>query len=87
MALSKSITLKSNFGDDVVFNNAYIRVVNITGNKQQLNVEAHYCKTKDGMFLHKTQSAFTPSLDANNFIAQAYEHLKTLQEFTGATDC
>jgi hypothetical protein len=87
MALSKSITLKSNFCDDVVFNNAYIRVVSIAGDKHQLNVEAHYYKTKDGMFLHKTQSAFTPSLSANNFIAQAYDHLKSLPEFSGSIDC
>ena len=30
---------------------------------------------------------FTPSLEGSNFIAQAYEHLKTLPEFSGATDC
>jgi hypothetical protein len=30
---------------------------------------------------------FFPSLEGNNFIAQAYEHLKTLPEFEGAEDC
>jgi hypothetical protein len=87
MALLKSVTLKTNFGDDVVFNNAYVQVVNITGGKNKLNVEAHYFKTKDGMFLHKTQAAFEPVLNGNNFIAQSYEYLKTLPEFAGATDC
>ena len=31
--------------------------------------------------------SFTPNLDGQNFIAQAYNHLKTLPEFSGATDC
>jgi hypothetical protein len=30
---------------------------------------------------------FAPNLDGANFIKQAYEHLKTLPEFSGATDC
>jgi hypothetical protein len=30
---------------------------------------------------------FVPSLEGANFIAQAYEYLKTLPEFKGATDC
>ena len=36
MALSKQITLKTNFGDDVVFNNAYIKVYNLMGDKTVL---------------------------------------------------
>jgi hypothetical protein len=31
--------------------------------------------------------SFAPDLNGKNFIAQAYEHLKTLPEFAGATDC
>ncbi len=30
---------------------------------------------------------FAPELDRENFIKQAYEHLKTLPEFEGAEDC
>jgi hypothetical protein len=30
---------------------------------------------------------FTHNLAGKNFIAQAYDHMKTLPEFAGATDC
>lgn len=30
---------------------------------------------------------FDVSLEGKNFIAQAYDHIKTLPEFTGASDC
>jgi hypothetical protein len=33
------------------------------------------------------QYSFVPEMKNSNFIAQAYEHLKTLPEFAGATDC
>ena len=33
------------------------------------------------------QFNFVPNLEGQNFIAQAYEHLKTLPEFAGAEDC
>ena len=31
--------------------------------------------------------SFKPTLDGDNFIQQAYNHLKTLPEFAGSTDC
>jgi len=33
MALKKQVMLKSNFGDDVIFNNAYVKVGALHGNK------------------------------------------------------
>jgi hypothetical protein len=42
---------------------------------------------KDGQMLEPKTYRFAPSLDGKNFITQAYEHLKTLPEFAGATNC
>lgn len=87
MALAKTITLKTNFGDDVTFNNAYIRVATINGDKNLLNLEVFYFKEQGGKYLQKTEMSFVPSLEGVNFIAQAYTHLKTLPEFSDAVDC
>jgi hypothetical protein len=86
MALRKQVILKSNFGDDVFFNNAYIKVENIAGNKMQIRADVSVYKKADDQIIDKKYYAFVPSMN-HNFIAQAYEHLKTLPEFAGATDC
>ena len=87
MALTKQVTLKSNFGDDVVFNNAYIMVGALYGDKKSLRIEVNVHRAKGETILDRCQFYFTPILDGKNFIAQAYEHLKTLPEFADAVDC
>ena len=42
---------------------------------------------KDGELVDTRSMSFVPVLDGDNFIRQAYFHLKTLPEFAGATDC
>lgn len=87
MALKKQITLKSNFGDDVFFNNPYVKVNALHGNKNSLRIDVNVHKTEGGVILDQHQFYFSPMLDGKNFIAQAYDYLKTLPEFAGATDC
>jgi len=87
MALQKNVVLKNNFNEDSVFNNAYIKVDFVTGNAQKIFCKVGTYKSKDGDLLKKDQYEFLPNLTETNFIAQAYEHLKTLQEFAGATNC
>ena len=87
MALKKHMTLKSNFGDDVSFNDAYIKIENVTGNKLQIRADVSIHKKVDGQIIERTYYTFVPSMDGENFIKQAYEYLKTLPEFAGATDC
>lgn len=87
MAIKKSITLESNFGDLVVFTDAYIKVVNLGGNKENLSADYAVLKEKDGRFLKAGSVSFAPVLEGDNFIAQAYEQLKTLPEFADAVDC
>ena len=87
MALKKQVILKSNFNDDVAFNNAYIKIENVNGNKTSMRFEVYIYKEKNGFVVDRKSYAFVPTLEGNNFIAQAYEHLKTLPEFEGAADC
>lgn len=86
MALRKQITLKSNFGDDVSFNDAYIKVENITGHKLQIRADISIHRKVNDRVIERRHYAFVPHMDSN-FIRQAYEHLKTLSEFSDAIDC
>ena len=87
MALKKSISLKTNFGDTVVFPSAYIKVNNIIGDKNEMRADVMFLKEAGEMIVDNKSYFFSPNLNESNFIAQAYNHLKTLPEFAGATDC
>lgn len=87
MALTKQITLVSNFGDSVSFDEAYIKVDSLTGNKEQMRAYVSTYKKENEQIISRKNYSFTPNLNGKNFIAQAYAHLKTLPEFTGASDC
>jgi hypothetical protein len=89
MALQKTITEKNNFGTDSVLTDCYIRVDRIIGGK--LGAHATVCfmsPSKDAVYLERSYE-FTPTVGdgAKDFVAQAYDHMKTLPEFEGAVDC
>lgn len=86
MALTKNLFLKNNFDDQSVFPNAYIKVQSVTGGKERMTAVVISFKEKDGFHLNSKSYNFVPNLESN-FIAQAYEHLKTLPEFADAIDC
>jgi hypothetical protein len=86
MALSKNITVKA-YGKNLNFDDAYIKASSLTGTKDQVDVKICIFSAKDGELLETTYVRFVPSMTGANFIKQAYEHLKTLPEFAGSTDC
>lgn len=77
----------------VVLKNAYIRIDEIGGSKSRLSIRVRVYNS-EGSFRDGKESfseelySFLPSVDddAPNFIKQGYEFLKSLPEFTGATD-
>jgi len=87
MAFKMQITVKNNFNDDVIFNNIYTKIEMISGNKEKIRVDLIYKRQSDELIVLKQCYFFVPDLNGNNFIAQAYEHLKTLPEFSGVVDC
>lgn len=65
---------------------AYVKVTSVKGNKNQIIADVHFAGDTE-QFNKQYQIPVSVELGAPNFIAQAYEHLKTLPEFSGATDC
>jgi hypothetical protein len=85
MALQKTVVAPQGF----TATNAYHRVeaIRITGKTaMQFNVYSHVDRQTLPFF---AEGLFDCPYDVTgaNPIAQAYEHLKTLPEFAGATDC
>jgi hypothetical protein len=67
--------------------NTYVKVDSVQGSKDAASMVVSFKNTNTGeVFSHKSYK-FIPAMDSKNFIAQAYEHLKTLPEFAGAIDC
>jgi hypothetical protein len=88
MAIEKDITLKNNFSEDSFFKNAYIQVAEISGTKKLLNIKVFIKKQDQVNVLDERVVSFVPSVDdgSKNFIKQAYEHLKTMEEFSNGKD-
>jgi hypothetical protein len=65
---------------------AYIKVINFTGNKENLTANVSF-KGETQEFVKQYQIPLSVDAGSTNFIAQTYEHLKTLSEFAGAENC
>jgi hypothetical protein len=86
MALNKNYTLQIH-DQSIVLSNAYCKVLRVLGTKNDLSYDVNVLDEKDGKSYQVLSFKFIPDMDGGNFIAQAYEHLKTLPEFAGAADC
>ncbi len=88
MALEKTVTLVDRLDEAITFENAYHRITRIDGDKNAISFYVDvFKKCGSPSSLRQTKHSFIPVLSGNNFIAQAYAHLKTLPEFAGAIDC
>lgn len=87
MALQKTISVKTNLNTDAVFNDAYIRVESVKIEREfgRAIVQTH--KEKNGQVVAQNGYSFEYDLSGVNPISQAYVHLKSLPEFSGAVDC
>jgi len=65
---------------------AYVKVASITGNKTQITANVQFVGDV-AEFAKQYQVPVSVESGASNFIAQVYQYLKTLPEFTGAEDC
>jgi hypothetical protein len=94
MALETTIEYKpSAFDTPAKIENAYCRIAYVAGDKRSMIVRINCFKNKETSDkeppAHLISVSFIPNMaeDAVNFIAQAYDHLKTLQEFVTSKDC
>ena len=85
MALQKTVTTLHGF----VSQDAYHKVDNIKiFSKSSMTFDIKILKSKNETIAFDTLSFQCGyDLEGANPIKQAYEHLKTLPEFSGATDC
>jgi hypothetical protein len=67
-----------------VTDSLYVKVEEVTASKRSANAEVSFAGEKA---VYRKRYSFTPKIDDSNFIKQAYEHLKTLEEFAGCEDC
>jgi hypothetical protein len=87
MALLKTIQLIDNYGETIVFPNAYIKVVSVSARKDFAAATYKFYKTQNEPELEERTIRFTYDLEGPNSIKQAYQFLKTLPEFSDAVDC
>lgn len=88
MALKITITktLPGFFGE-LIMQDAYCRIAEISGDKTHINATIHVAPSASEKPVQTMFVGLVPNLEGGNFIAQAYEHIKTLPEFAGAVDC
>jgi hypothetical protein len=73
--------------ESVTTGTLYIKVTSVAGTKEAFSASVSFTDNQSGnLVLHK-QYEFPLDLNGPNPIKQAYEYLKTLPEFTDATDC
>lgn len=73
------------FSGVLVGDNIIVKIEEIWGNKNNISFLVKYYSDK-AVVENKTFT-FNPIIDGDNFIKQAYEFLKTLEEFKDAVDC
>lgn len=96
MAIKKTITAPAvitkatifgAFGEEqtsVTISDVYIKVERVSGSKDRATADVSF--KADG-FVGGKSYQFVPDMLGDNFIKQAYKHLKSLPEFSGAEDC
>ncbi len=87
MALKKTETVSSDVVGDVQVN-CHIKVTMVSADKTNVVSDVLFRKdTADGAIVKFERHSFAPNMQGENFIKQAYVHLKTLPAFDGAVDC
>lgn len=90
MALRKTIT--TDFG--ITVNDAYHKIETVGGNKNNVTITVNAYVTQEASqngtsFINQKTFNFIPAPDDNSlrWDKQAYEYLKTLDEYKDAADC
>ena len=83
MAIKHNITLSNGLAAP----ESYIKVSSVHVTKSNGTAIVSFHAQQDKEAFQSKSYVFDYDLDAANPIRQAYNHLKSLPEFTGATDC
>lgn len=99
MALTKTIQVSGNgcitsngvsypvTNISATYEDCYIKVATVSASKTEGQAVVVFSKEADGPVLFERSFLFQVGLEGDNFIKQAYLHLKALPEFEGAVDC
>lgn len=87
MAIKKTINLIDNFGINVEFQDAYIKIERVDANKISGMAYVVICHGVSKKELKRDIQEFNVNLGGSNFIRQAYEHIKTLPDYIDGIDC
>jgi len=84
MALKQTINFRG-----ISIENAYIRIsgVTISPGNERLDFVVHYTASSSEMPFNNESIQCSYNLHGENPIQQGYEYLKTLPDFSDATDC
>jgi hypothetical protein len=87
MALQQSLSATTNLNTQVIFPKAYVKVEKVTGNCTLLEISLAIYTAKNETLIENKKYLHIPDAEGGNFVKQSYEFLKTLPEFSDATDC
>ena len=88
MALLQSITKTlPGFSGELKSHPLYWKVDRVEANKNNAVAIFNAYDKKDGDAVDGKRIRFDIDLNGENFIKQAYQHIKTLPEFSNAEDC
>ena len=86
MAIQKTHKFDTEFGP-VTVAECYIKVSMVEVNKVNGMANVSFYDKPNGKLLQTKIYPVPNDLNGSNALAQAYNHLKTMPEFAGATDC
>ena len=86
MAIQNTQKFNTDFGQ-VTVAECYIKVSIVEVNKVNGMANVSFYDKPSGKLLQTKIYPVPHDLNGSNALAQAYNHLKTLPEFAGATDC
>lgn len=88
MAIKTNFIIKIAGADThATVSNAYCKVESVTGDKNFVVADIGVYSADQATKVTAMRKTFTPIMDGKNFIAQAYEHMKTCEEFKNGEDC
>lgn len=88
MAIKTNFTIKHTGADSpALVNNAYCKVEGVSGDKNFVVADIGIYSADQSVKVSALRSTFKPDMTGGNFIAQAYAHIKSLNEFKNGEDC
>jgi hypothetical protein len=87
MALKGKIILETNLGTSASFEDAYVKVLDVSSDKNTGNINVGIFESQNGRLICTQRHPFVPSMDGPNFIKQCYEQIKRLPVFANCQSC